>query len=107
MSPGRTTAGTSLFYYADGESWDTFNDETFVPLFLEELIRDADPAYLAESQTMCGGDTRCLYDALATKSLEVGTDTRSQNQEFTTEANDLGKQKSLNLQLSSSSKVAH
>ena len=89
-SLGRTTAGASLFFYDVAESWDTFNDESFVPLFLEDLMSSAEPDFLAQSQTMCQGDTRCLFDALATRSLQVGVDTRDLSQEFTEEANDLG-----------------
>jgi len=85
----RTTAGASLFFYDVAESWDTFNDESFVPLFLEDLMSSAEPDFLAQSQTMCQGDTRCLFDALATRSLQVGVDTRDLSQEFTEEANDL------------------
>ncbi len=69
------------------------NDLSFRPLFLDQLIISAetnDPAFLQESGNRCGSDNQCLFDALATKSLTRGEDTKVQSEEFTAEARSLG-----------------
>ena len=91
--PGRTTTSDSLFFYTPGTSWSSYNDPTFTPLFLDQLIASTandDPAFLQESRDMCGTDNQCLFDALATKSLTRGVDTKVQSEENVAEARSLG-----------------
>ncbi|XP_033642813.1 uncharacterized protein LOC117302931 isoform X2 [Asterias rubens] len=88
----RTTTSDSLFFYTPGTSWSSYNDPTFTPLFLDQLIASTandDPAFLQESRDMCGTDNQCLFDALATKSLTRGVDTKVQSEENVAEARNL------------------
>ncbi|XP_078613336.1 uncharacterized protein LOC144882991 [Branchiostoma floridae x Branchiostoma japonicum] len=62
---------TSLFHYDAGQSVDTFQDDTFVPTFGDE-VENADPVLLQQAQDQCGDNQECLYDVLQTGDVAVG-----------------------------------
>ncbi|XP_072014975.1 uncharacterized protein [Amphiura filiformis] len=62
----------SLFIYEEGESWHTFNDLEFQPVYLADLENNADPDYLAAAKDMCGDNKECLFDTLVTKNDKIG-----------------------------------
>ncbi|XP_035666780.1 uncharacterized protein LOC118409686 isoform X2 [Branchiostoma floridae] len=62
---------TSLFHYDAGQSVDTFQDDTFVPTFGDE-VENADPVLLQQAQDKCGDNQECMYDVLQTGDVAVG-----------------------------------
>ena len=90
LQTGRTTPETSLFLYPPDTAWADYNNLTFIPLFLDELIRDANQTFLEESRQMCGDNSICLFDALATQDLAVGQSTMSKDAENQENAKQLG-----------------
>ncbi|XP_078674535.1 uncharacterized protein LOC144912554 [Branchiostoma floridae x Branchiostoma belcheri] len=68
------TAGDkiSLFHYEGGQGVDTFQDDTFVPTFGDEMDSSADPALLEQAREKCGENQACLYDVLQTGDVAVG-----------------------------------
>ncbi|XP_071948053.1 uncharacterized protein [Antedon mediterranea] len=71
------TEDESAFVYPDGQSFSDFNDPDFQPVFLDVLQSDADPTFLQQAEDTCEGNKECLFDALATNSLEIGMSTRN------------------------------
>ncbi|XP_030830249.1 uncharacterized protein LOC577184 isoform X4 [Strongylocentrotus purpuratus] len=71
----RVDSADSLFTYQSPNVWNTFNGISFTPMFLSELNMTADPALRAAAMVDCSGDTSCLFDALATKDVSIGTNT--------------------------------
>ena len=63
----------SLFdYHLPGESWSTYYDPDFTPLFGVEF---SDPALENEAMELCQGDEFCLYDIATTGSMDIGLST--------------------------------
>ena len=63
----------SLFdYHEAGESWSTYYDPDFTPLFGVEF---SDPAVEAEAMGLCQGNEFCLYDFATTGSMDIGLST--------------------------------
>ncbi|XP_038045729.1 uncharacterized protein LOC119720211 isoform X2 [Patiria miniata] len=88
----RTTPETSLFLYPPDTGWADYNNLTFVPLFLDELIAEAerdDPTFLAEVRSTCGDNSMCLFDSLATKDTAVGMATMAMDEANVANANEL------------------
>ncbi|XP_022101062.1 uncharacterized protein LOC110984828 [Acanthaster planci] len=80
----RTTPETSLFLYPSDTTWADYNNLTFIPLFLDELIAEAerdDPTFLAEIRSSCGDNDMCLFDSLATKNMDIGMATMAKGEE--------------------------
>ncbi|XP_071942282.1 uncharacterized protein [Antedon mediterranea] len=71
----RVSESDSKFIYPSGTSYADFNDESFRPKFLSELMASADPAMLQQAQDQCGTNQECIFDTLATNSLEIGMNT--------------------------------
>ncbi|XP_070175505.1 uncharacterized protein [Littorina saxatilis] len=71
------TDTTSLFKYPDGQNTASYTNNSFVPIFLE----DVSDTTRAEAETKCGGpdDIGCIFDYIATgdTDLAVGTKTAS------------------------------
>ncbi|XP_070535580.1 mucin-like protein [Ptychodera flava] len=83
----------SLFLYEGGKSWSDYNDPTFKPLFLDELIKKyetEDPTYLNKIRSNCGDDQECLFDSLATEREEIGLLTRNSSTQIRQQQTDLG-----------------
>ena len=55
------TEDTSLFHYESFDSYSTFNDLTFRPVFPR-----ADALETTEALQVCGSNRQCLFDYLAT-----------------------------------------
>ncbi|XP_018417073.1 PREDICTED: mucin-4 [Nanorana parkeri] len=70
----RTTPSSSLFIYnvTEGETWDTYNNNSFVPLFYDELLLTSDRDLIEQANATCKGNDECIFDILSTKSFEVG-----------------------------------
>lgn len=69
----------SLFTYRPGESWVTFYDPYFVPVYIPvfssaELERQAN--------SLCGDDVQCLFDVAATGLVEIGQVALESGREF-------------------------
>ncbi|XP_070537256.1 mucin-like protein [Ptychodera flava] len=87
------SANQSIFWYEEGKSWSDYNDPTFEPLFLDELIDNyerEDPAYLSKVRSNCGDDQECLFDSLATEREEIGLLTRNSSTQIRQQQTDLG-----------------
>ena len=66
LSPGRILAVDSLFYYASGESYSTFKNKGFKPLFLEDVLHNMTDAERANAKATCGDNKECLFDFAVT-----------------------------------------
>lgn len=62
-------ATDSLFTYSYGESWITFYDPGFVPVYKANF---SDPVLEEEAIELCGADQFCLFDVAATGSMDIG-----------------------------------
>ena len=67
------SARKSLFYYQPEESWDTFYDPYFVPLYQPNFNN---PELEAQAKEICGEDKFCLFDIATTGNVDVGIATR-------------------------------
>ena len=59
----------SLFTYRPGETWATFYDPNFTPIFRPVF---SSSALEAQANATCGNDIQCLFDVAATGRLEIG-----------------------------------
>ena len=66
LSSGRILAVDSPFYYASGESYSTFENKGFKPLFLEDVLKNMTDAEEAEAKATCGENKECLFDFAVT-----------------------------------------
>ncbi|KAI8482345.1 hypothetical protein Bbelb_399360 [Branchiostoma belcheri] len=62
---------TSLFYYKSGEGVETFRNDSFQPIFTDEVIF-SDPDLQERALAACGNVTSCLFDVSMTNDIEVG-----------------------------------
>lgn len=60
---------SSLFTYQPGESWVTFYDPYFVPVYRPVF---SSTQLEQQANTLCGDDTECLFDIAATGRVEIG-----------------------------------
>ncbi|KAK2162836.1 hypothetical protein NP493_1501g01029 [Ridgeia piscesae] len=56
----------SLFYYASGESYSTFAQTDFKPLFLEDVLANMSPDEKTKATKTCGDNKECLFDFAVT-----------------------------------------
>jgi len=56
----------SLFYYASGESYSTFAQTDFKPLFLDDVLANMSPNEITEAKKTCGDNKECLFDFAVT-----------------------------------------
>ncbi|XP_073483821.1 mucin-like protein [Aquarana catesbeiana] len=77
----KTTPEDTIFLYNTTmeETWYTYNNNSFVPMFLDELLSSSDPAFLQKANSTCGGNTDCLYDILSTGNFAIGSATMISN----------------------------
>ena len=59
----------SLFTYQPGESWITFYDPYFVPVF-EPVF--SSPQLEQQANDLCGDDLECRFDVAATERVDIG-----------------------------------
>ncbi|XP_072046364.1 uncharacterized protein [Amphiura filiformis] len=72
----RVQESETQFTYPSGTSWSSYNDLTFQPTFLVNLLDQyAGTTFLSNTQTLCNSDVECLYDTLATGNTAVGMNT--------------------------------
>ena len=69
----------SLFTYQPGESWATYYNPYFVPIYLTQF---SDPDLAAQANELCGTDPFCLFDIAATGRVDIGLSTLQGSQEF-------------------------
>ena len=62
----------SLFTYGEGQSFQTFYDPFYVPMYEVEFD---DPSLEATALEICGEDQFCLYDIAATRNVSIGLTT--------------------------------
>ncbi|XP_068089432.1 uncharacterized protein [Hyperolius riggenbachi] len=81
----KTTPGDTIFLYntSNGESWYTYNNNSFQPMFLDNLLSSSDPALLKDANSSCNGDKNCIFDILSTGSFAVGSATMNSNTVYT------------------------
>ncbi|KAM4043759.1 uncharacterized protein ACNLHF_014031 [Anomaloglossus baeobatrachus] len=70
----KTSPADSLFIYNEtvGESWDTYNNNTFVPLFYDELLLKTDSEIIKKANETCQGNDECIFDVLSTGNEALG-----------------------------------
>ncbi|KAM4041246.1 uncharacterized protein ACNLHF_012381 isoform 4-T4 [Anomaloglossus baeobatrachus] len=70
----KTSPADSLFIYNEtaGESWDTYNNNTFVPLFYDELLLTTDSEIIKKANETCQGNDECIFDVLSTGNEALG-----------------------------------
>eukprot|EP00079_Xenopus_tropicalis_P036114 XP_017949885.1 PREDICTED: mucin-4-like [Xenopus tropicalis] len=73
----KNTPENTIFTYnaSVGESWFTYNN-SFVPVFFDELLSASDMETINTANTTCEGDTNCLFDVLSTGNFDLGSSTR-------------------------------
>ncbi|XP_033122638.1 uncharacterized protein LOC117121521, partial [Anneissia japonica] len=86
----RISASESLFTYRSNETYDTINDEAFVPKFLEDLIEENEGTELySKAVETCGDNSQCVFDSLATKDTNTGANTLQTNEVITNDVQEL------------------
>ena len=72
-------AKESLFTYQPGESWATYYDPFFSPIY-EPVF--SDPILEQEAASICGDNFFCLFDIAATGVMDIGLSTLTGNIEY-------------------------
>lgn len=70
-----SNSSESLFAYDPLNSFSTFYDPSFVPVFRQNFT---DPILEAEANATCQGDNACLFDIAVTGRVEIGMSTLEQ-----------------------------
>ena len=65
-----------MFTYGPNENVSTFQNESFVPMFVEDIVW-ADNDTKADAEAKCGGDVACLFDAASTNDVSVGLNSQA------------------------------
>ncbi|XP_043558361.1 mucin-4-like isoform X1 [Chiloscyllium plagiosum] len=81
----KTSPNNSIFTYntTAGESWYTYNNNSFVPLFYDELLRTAEKEKIDKANETCQGNDDCIFDVLSTDDLSFGAVTLQSVTTFT------------------------
>ena len=87
---GQITDEESLFTYAPDESIATFANESFEPMFVEDIVW-ADNATRETAFSACDDDVACLFDAASTNDVSIGTNSKDVNVQLVKENEELGK----------------
>ena len=88
---GQVTSNTSLFTYNPGEDVNTFKNESFEPIFLDENITFASEALRQQAGAICQGDVNCLFDIASTGDTAVGESTKQTAVQLESESEELRK----------------
>ena len=61
-------------YYTDDTNWYTYNNNTFVPVFIDDIDNWVWTSEDFKNRTYeaCGDDTSCIYDTYVTGDLSIG-----------------------------------
>ncbi|XP_068760013.1 mucin-like protein [Montipora capricornis] len=84
----QVTFNTSLFTYNPGEDVNTFKNESFEPLFLDNITFSSDTLRL-QAETICQGDVNCLFDIASTGDTAVGESTKQTSVQLKSESEEL------------------
>ena len=73
----------SLMYYTDNTDWYTYNNNSFVPVFVDDIDNWvwSSEQLKTDAYSVCSNDTSCLYDVFITGKLEIGESTKSTAEE--------------------------
>ncbi|XP_066462113.1 mucin-like protein [Eleutherodactylus coqui] len=73
----KTTPLDSIFIYDEttGESWNTYNNNTFVPMFYDELLLTSSSDAIDKANQTCQGNDECIFDILSTGNDALGVAT--------------------------------
>ena len=68
----------SLMYYTDNTDWYTYNNNSFVPVFVDDIDNWvwSSEQFKTDSYELCGSDTACLYDTFITGDLSIGANSK-------------------------------
>ncbi len=59
----------SIFTYQPGQTWATFYDPHFVPVYKPTF---SSPSLQEQAASICGNDVECLFDMAATGREDIG-----------------------------------
>ncbi|XP_059507120.1 mucin-4-like isoform X2 [Stegostoma tigrinum] len=81
----KTSLNNCIFTYntTAGESWYTYNNNSFVPLFYDELLRTTEKEKIDKANETCQGNDDCIFDVLSTDDLSFGAATLQSVTAFT------------------------
>ncbi|XP_067928014.1 mucin-like protein [Watersipora subatra] len=84
--------GDSIMYYTDNTNWYTFNNNSFVPVFTDDIDNWvwSSEELRTSAYAACNNDTACLYDVYITGSLDIGLSTKSTAEESIAQNDALG-----------------
>ncbi|XP_018097646.2 mucin-like protein [Xenopus laevis] len=70
----KTTPKSSIFSYnsTNNESWYSYNNNSFVPLFYNELLQIRNKTLIDSANATCKGNDECIFDILSTGNLAIG-----------------------------------
>ncbi|XP_067939788.1 mucin-like protein [Watersipora subatra] len=73
----------SIMYYTDNTNWYTFNNNSFVPVFMDDIDNWdwSTEEFKAAAYDLCGTDTSCLYDVYIMGDLSVGESSKQTAEE--------------------------
>jgi hypothetical protein len=73
----------SIMYYEAGEDWRTYNNNSFVPLFTDDVDNWnwTSSEFRNKSYALCGEDTACLIDVYITGDLAIGESSKATAEE--------------------------
>ena len=80
-----------MFTYNPGEDVNTFKNESFEPIFLDENITFANDALRQQAEAVCQGDVNCLFDIASTGDTAVGESTKQISVQLESESEELRK----------------
>ncbi|XP_067939795.1 mucin-like protein [Watersipora subatra] len=73
----------SIMYYTDNTNWYTFNNNSFVPVFLDDIDNWvwSTEEFRTAAYDLCETDTSCLYDVYITGDLSIGESSKQTGEE--------------------------
>ena len=81
---------STLFTYKPGKSVETFKNESFVPMFVEDLYF-ANDTLRKQAEEACQGDINCLFDSASTNDVSIGASTKAVSAILEKESSSLSK----------------
>lgn len=87
---GQVDANSTLFTYDSGEDHQAFFNNSFEPMFVDELTFN-NVSLEEEAKAACGGDINCLFDAASTKDVSLGESTKEVSIKIVEESNTISK----------------
>lgn len=69
----------SIMYYTDGADWWTYNNNSFVPVFTDDIENWvwSSESFKQTAYDTCGNDTACLVDVYVTGDVAVGESSKA------------------------------